>query len=300
MTVNLECICGLILSKIVRKFMVRVIGVHGVGHQFSGENTIRSAWLPALKDGLCRVDRSMASDDDFACAFYGDLFRPLGKATMVPPLDASDITDEREKELLERWWLEAARIDPMVIGVGAQTKVRTPTSVQRALNALSQSKFFAGIGERALIFDLKQVRRYLIDQEVRRTAQERIERKIDSDTSVIVAHSLGSVVAYESLCNHPEWPVHTFVTIGSPLGISNIIFEELRPAPQQDTGIWPPGVRRWFNIADKYDVVALVKALSSRFGDDVTDASIDNGANAHDATRYLTTKELGHAVASGL
>ena len=47
----------------------------------------------------------------------------------------------------------------------------------------------------------------------------------------MVGHSLGSVVAYEALCAHPEWPVRALVTLGSPLGIRNLIFDRLVPAP---------------------------------------------------------------------
>lgn len=162
--------------------------------------------------------------------------------------------------------------------------------MQRALDALSQSRFFSGLLERALIFDLKQVRRYLNEPKVRHTACASIEEKIGADTTVIVAHSLGSIVAYETLTTHPKWPVRTFVTIGSPLGISNLIFEKLQPSPQGGVGAWPQGIARWFNIADRSDVVALVKQLGSRFGPRVTDSLIDNGAKAHDATRYLTSK----------
>ena len=280
--------------------MARVIGVHGVGHQFSGPNTLRKEWLPALKDGLALAYRGLASDDDFACAFYGELFRPAGKAAGDPPFDASDVAEDWERELLELWWREAARIDDEVSGPDARTKVSTPDSVQRALDALTQSRFFSGLLERALIFDLKQVRRYLDEIEVRHAACASIEEKIGPDTTVIVAHSLGSVVAYEALCTHPEWPVHTFVTIGSPLGISNLIFEKLHPSPEGGVGAWPQGIARWYNIADRGDVVALVKQLGSLFGSRVTDSLIDNGAKAHDATRYLTSKELGDAVASGL
>jgi hypothetical protein len=279
--------------------MARVVGVHGVGRQFDGENTLRAAWLPALKDGLARAGRQLASDDDFACAFYGNLFRPGGKA-IDPPFDASDVAEDWERELLELWWREAARIDPAVQGPDARTKLSAPSVVQRALNALSQSRFFAGLAERALIGDLKQLRRYFDDPEVRRAARASVERAIGADTTVIIAHSLGSVVAYEALCAHPAWPVHTLVTIGSPLGMSNLIFEKLEPGPTAGVGVWPQGIARWFNIADKGDIVASVKQLGSLFGTGITDQLIDNGAKAHDAVRYLTSQELGDAVAHGL
>jgi hypothetical protein len=59
--------------------------------------------------------------------------------------------------------------------------------------------FFAGIAERALIFDLEQVRRYLKEPDIRDKARASIERAIGPDTTVMIAHSLGSVIAYEAL-----------------------------------------------------------------------------------------------------
>jgi hypothetical protein len=177
--------------------------------------------------GLARIERRLASDDDFSCAFYGNLFRPKGKAAGDPPFDASDVADEWERELLELWWREAAGTDLAVHEPDGRTKLSTPNVVQRALSGLSQSSFFSGLAERALIFDLKQVRRYINESEIRHAARANIERAVGPDTTVIIAHSLGSVVAYETLCAHPEWPVHTLVTIGSPLGIANLIFDKL-------------------------------------------------------------------------
>jgi hypothetical protein len=143
-----------------------------------------------------------------------------------------------ERELLELWWREAARTDPAVHGPGAHTKLSTPSVVQRALNALSQSRFFAGLAERALIFDLEQVRRYLNEPEIRHVARASVEQAVGSDTTVIIAHSLGPIVVYETLCAHPEWPVRTFVTIGSPLGIANLTFDKLQPSPKQGVGVF--------------------------------------------------------------
>lgn len=279
--------------------MAKIVGVHGVGHQFQGENTLCSEWLPSLKDGLARAGQKLASDSDFTCAFYGDLFRPLGKAAFDPPYEANDISDPWEQELLELWWREAARVDGKVRGPGAHTKAVAST-VQLALDSLSHSQFFAGLAERALIFDLKQVRRYLREPAIRREARARVERSITSDTRVVVGHSLGSVVAYEALCANPQWSVKIFVTLGSPLGIHNLIFNALDPAPQNEIGIWPGRIEHWVNIVDKGDVVALVKKLSSGFGLRVIDHMVNNGAKAHDVTRYLTTKEAGDAIALGI
>jgi pimeloyl-ACP methyl ester carboxylesterase len=131
-------------------------------------------------------------------------------------------------------------------------------------------------------------------------ARNRVIQALGDDTSVLIGHSLGSVVAYEALCALSHNPVQTLITIGSPLGIRNLIFEQLQPAPMSGIGQWPTGVTRWVNIADQGDIVALVKQLASRFGPGVFDRLVDNGAQAHDAGRYLCSKELGDAVATGI
>ncbi|MEO7404250.1 MAG: hypothetical protein ABIU95_11335 [Burkholderiales bacterium] len=157
--------------------------------------------------------------------------------------------------------------------------------MQRALNNLAKSRFFAGLGERALIWDLKQVSAYLHDAKMRTQIRERVAGTIGPDTRVVIGHSLGSVVCYEVLCAHPEWKVKTLVTLGSPLGIANIVFDRLEPKPVAGVGMWPP-VDLWFNIADNGDIVALEKRLATRFGAKVRDEPVNNESQAHDVGRY--------------
>lgn len=283
---------------------IAILCVHGIGYQTQGADSILSDWVPALRDGVRLAGGEPPAPERLGMAFYGNLFRKKGtkgtKSISIPPYDENDITDESERQLLEAWWVGGALIDKNVPGPKEQTKLRTPDLVQRALNALSRSRFFANIALNVFIADLKQVTAYLHDEDVRREAQGCVEKAITDETRVLVAHSLGTVVAYEALCAHPEWPVRTFVSLGSPLGISNLIFELLRPAPQGGIGVWPKALSQWSNIADGGDIVALVKELRTRFGDRVQDCLVHNGAHAHDVRPYLTSKEAGHAIAKGL
>lgn len=144
--------------------------------------------------------------EDVAMAFYGDLFRPRGhRGVGEAELGASDVTDGLERELLLRWWTAAAGQDSRVAGPAAAARLRTPLLVQRALDALSHSAFFAGLGERAMIGSARQVRRYFTEPAIRAAARERLARAVTADTELIIAHSLGTVVAYETLCAHPQW-----------------------------------------------------------------------------------------------
>ncbi|MGH4030810.1 hypothetical protein ACQB60_17940 [Actinomycetota bacterium Odt1-20B] len=282
--------------------MAQVVCVHGIGQQYAGEQELLASWYTALSDGLTRAQAPPLVADDLSCAFYGHLFRPPGRTLSVldPPLDASDVADGYETELLLALWAEAARTDEAVAGPGDRTLARTPRPVQRALAALSRSRFFADVALRSLVLDLKQVRAYLCDPAVRGSVRRVVEDTVTDRTRVVIGHSLGSVVAYEALCAHPEWPVRTLLTLGSPLGIRNLVFDRLYAGEGGKPGGWPGGVERWTNIADAGDVVALVKDLGPLFGKRVAGHLVHNGARAHDATRYLNTPEAGLAVAGGL
>jgi pimeloyl-ACP methyl ester carboxylesterase len=192
-----------------------------------------------------------------------------------------------------------------VVHPEARTLARAPGSVQVALRALSGSVFFAGLAARVMLFDLQQVRRYMTDPQVRQAVLDRVAAGVDEDTRVMVGHSLGTAVAYEALCAHPEWPVRALVTLGSPLGIRNLIFDRLVPAPTAGAsgrvqGRWPGSARSWVNVADAGDVVALVKDLRSLFGSRVDCYLVHNGSHAHDVRPYLTAAETGAAIAAGL
>ena len=288
--------------------MARVVCVHGVGQQLKGEDSLATEWVLALRDGMRRAgcpESRLPGAGEVQCVFYGDVFRPAGRQLAVGDtwLTAADAT-EFDQELLAAWWRGAADSDPRVVHPDARTLARTPGGVQAALRALSGSAFFAGLADRAMLFDLQQVRRYMTDPPVRQAALDRVAAGIGEDTQVVVGHSLGSVVAYEALCAHPEWPVGTLVTLGSPLGIRNLIFDRLVPAPAVTAlggmqGTWPGGVRSWVNVADAGDVVALVKDLRPLFGGQVACYLVYNGSHAHDVRSYLTAAETGAAIAAG-
>ncbi|MFM9372639.1 hypothetical protein [Streptomyces sp. Da 82-17] len=281
--------------------MSRVVLVHGIAQQYKGSQTLLADWYPALADGLALATGVQLPYEDVSMAFYGDVFRPAGHRGLgVPELDASDVMDGLERDLLLQWWAEAAEADPAVPGPEAPARLRTPYLVQRALDALSHSAFFAGLSERLLIWSARQVRTYFTDAEVRAVIQQRLERCVTADTELIVAHSLGSVVAYETLCAHPDWRDMSLVTLGSPLAVRNLVFERLLPPPVDGRGSWPSPVKRWLNVADRGDVVPLVKQLAPRFGERIRDVSIHNGAKAHDVRPYLTARETGLGIAEGL
>ncbi len=292
---------------------MRVVGIHGIAQTFEGAATLEAEWLPALQSGLEEAGYPRLSDSDFCGIGYGALFRPeCMKSGSIPRLTAHDVKEGEEEELLLLWWKEAARLaditrttnhtwgeDPRIQGPDFEGKGRTPELVQRALRQLAKSRFFSKLGsERVLIFALQQVRLFLLDPRLKQAVLERVAKKMSTDTQVVIGHSLGAVVAYEALCAHPEWNVHTLVTLGAPLGIRELIFDKLTPRPQDGVGVWP-NVQHWVNIADQGDIVALEKKLAPLFGP-VQDQIVYNGSKSHNIRHYLTAQETGEAVGAGL
>jgi hypothetical protein len=89
------------------------------------------------------------------------------------------------------------------------------------------------------------------------------------------------------------------VTLGSPLGLQNIVYRRLRPQPPA----FPAQVQRWINIADRDDFVAADPNLGVLFGAGKPDSAlfecgymVDNGAEPHNSSFYLSKKEVGAPV----
>jgi len=245
--------------------MARIILVHGAFNELWGPNELKARWLPALRDGLWHHGVEVGEHDVGVC-FYGDLFRRH-------PGSARDAELEKSR-----------------------------AGVADALTELAGEEAMAALGQAAnqAAFDrtVDMVTIMMTEPDLRERIRGRVEPLIDDDTRVVVAHSLGTVVSYMGLANHPQWPVHTFVTLGSPLG-APMLFDTLDPAPVEDRGVWPGSIERWVNVRAVGDRAATV-SLAEKFGPRVEEHLIDNGHRPHAPEPYLNCTVTGAAVAEAL
>jgi pimeloyl-ACP methyl ester carboxylesterase len=240
----------------------RVVLVHGAFNELWGPNELAARWIPALRDGLWHhgVDIDPA---EVAVCFYGDLFR------RDPEHDDPDAVAAARAAVRE----QMGDLGHMPI-LDAVHHAHTEEIVDRTVDMAAVMGSTPDVADRM---------------------QERLAAVVGPDTQVVVGHSMGSVVAYRGLCARTDWPVATFVTVGSPLAgpLGALIgLGEERPAP------WPGRVERWTNVAAVGDKVA--GALAPVFGDRVVDHQVDNGRHAHRPETYLNTPVAGAAVAEGL
>ncbi|MFE2158956.1 serine peptidase [Streptomyces lydicus] len=133
------------------------------------------------------------------------------------------------------------------------------------------------------------------DSPARLAAREEVAMRIARHRPrVVIAHSLGTVIAYEALHAHPELRVELFLSLGSPLALPRAVFDRLLPRPVGDPparlGARPDGVARWVNIADPGDPVAIPPHLARSFTGialDLTD-SVHATFGFHHAKNYLS------------
>jgi hypothetical protein len=104
--------------------------------------------------------------------------------------------------------------------------------------------------------------------------------------SVVVGHSLGSIIAYDVLREpaFADLDLELFMTVGSPLGITEV--QDLVTRPLEV----PAAAAAWRNVCDGFDIVALDKTLRSEYSPTalVTDFLVRNtSANHHGIREYL-------------
>jgi pimeloyl-ACP methyl ester carboxylesterase len=289
-----------------------VVLVHGIGAPDQTAQKLCTTWSTALMAGLCAQGAEEAATDLAAgrlrvsMAYYRHLFTPyLAEAEhgLLPPEQlerAESFTEdvllnaeERASEPADR--RDAAReLEAFREELGA---AQGAGEVLRVLvGALGRVKPLAAAGFRALssrgIANLGQVASYLGDPVLRERAVETVLAQLGTNTRAVLAHSLGTVVAYEAL-HRLDQPLPLLVTMGSPLGLRTVVRERLRPHPLQV----PPELVSWVNVADPDDFIAatvrLEKIVQDRYAVMAATRTVRNpGLNRHDAVKYLQHPEV--------
>lgn len=96
-------------------------------------------------------------------------------------------------------------------------------------------------------------------------------RKYRGYRIMLVAHSMGSIIAYDTLMLFGKRKrVDYFVTLGSPLGLpvflKKFLIEQGKEVKNENLPSSPDAIRKgWFNLSDLDDRIALVYALEKQF-----------------------------------
>jgi hypothetical protein len=264
--------------------------------------------LKALNRGAQKAGRSIPESLDVAFPYYGDVLDKFAQEYDVPrssdiqtrgnPADNEFLVFQADvaEALRERSGVTDAQVDAEY---GENPKPKGPLNwewVQAILRALD--KYGGGISQAALELFTRDVFLYTTRQRVRDEINGLVAAVLTEQPTVVIGHSLGSVVAYNVLRTDARTlRIPLFVTVGCPLGV--------RPIREQLQLLrFPSPVSVWLNAFDRRDVIALYPLDSVNFP--VTPQiqnypDIKNSTNnRHGIDGYLDDAKVAQSVLDGL
>jgi hypothetical protein len=276
----------------------RLLLIHGRSQQGRNPSDIKKEWLDALAEGSALLGKTMPSTAKIDLPYYGDRLDELSRSLDVPLVSeirerggpTQDEFLEFQAAVLEEVRTKAKITDAQVNAIyGNNPKQKGPQNwewVQSIVSAID--KHGGGVSQFVLEEFLRDVFLYTARSGVRDEIDQIVREPLTEEPTIVIAHSLGSVVAYNVLRSDPrKLNVPLFVTVGCPLGI-RAIRQQLRPLK------FPKNVGRWDNAFDPRDVVALFPLDEENFP---VRPSIENFAgvdnktdNRHGISGYLNDR----------
>jgi hypothetical protein len=280
--------------------MPQLVFVHGRGQEKKDALAVKREWLKALAQGLKKSDLTLPiGEQDVKLPFYGKTLFDLAsgvdadKAAEIIVRGAQDDSRERAfmlsvlKEVQRKNGITDAQIRELAEGDEViERGVLNNRFVQGLLRAVD--RFVPGGSGAALGLATKDVYAYLSDQVIRAKINQGVRQALTPGVpTVVVAHSLGSVVAYTLLKEEGKaagWDVPLLVTVGSPLSVTAI---KKAVAPNKH----PACVGKWLNALDPRDTVALYPMDRANFPiDPLIENKVDvenKTENRHGISGYL-------------
>ncbi|HUE10004.1 MAG TPA: hypothetical protein VMQ54_03650 [Steroidobacteraceae bacterium] len=273
----------------------------------------------------------------YADVFYGEEYetelasyyesnREAANETEVPPENVSKVAGEitpphpetpREQRFLDEFERKmrqqpspptplSARPRPKALAPG-QLEIASwlPGPVKEAMikRAAMEAYYF--------LFDKEYLRadgkRFQVRAELRRRLLEALHAMSDqAEKTVLVTHSMGTMVAYDVLRNCGGCPpIDTLFTLGSPLGVQEVQ-DELVAADRRTVDFPSARLRRWINVYDPLDVVCgagpiLSNDFESADGRSIEDLKESNwGSWRHTISHYFAGKIFRNRLAEAI
>jgi len=253
-----------------------VLLVHGRGMLDRDTAATRRMWLDAMSSGAGTINgQRLYSDRDVRIVWYADVLDP--RASSGCEYKRGDARARR------------ANSDPELREV-----VATAGSILGAITALVDDSGAAG-QLRALSADAA----FLTDSRKRCAVEQRLGDALDRAHKegrpvILIAHSLGAVVAYDYLSARTDTGiVEQFVTIGSLVG-SPDLRRLLIGADGSDSLTRPASVKSWVNIRNENDWFAAPITA----GKDVVASGPSDVPDPHEMVGYLRGTATNAEVAA--
>lgn len=286
--------------------------VHGRSQQGKDSIALKGEWIHNLKEGLAKSGLELPIDEtSIRFPFYGDTLMDLVAGRADEDVAEVVVRGTGQNESAQ------AFLESVVLEVKEEKRINDEEALAAAGPAdlqgrgFQNSRLVLGVlrfldahvpmaDAPALALATNDVYHYLnnpgVSIEIDDGVRDAMTRGVES---VVVGHSLGSVVAYKLLLKEglkAGWKVPLFVTLGSPLGINAI--------RRKVSVNYPTVAEHWFNALDPNDVVALRPLKKPWFDTQptvVNKVDVDNKTpNKHGISGYLSDPEVSRRIYDAL
>ena len=254
--------------------------LHGVG---KGDPERR--WAAALDEALRGVDYPSLPGERVLVPRYAHALKGVDDGVALPPLTVK--APPREVARQQRRDFER-RIGAVEFRLGRATQGRHVAVLDAAIGVAVETPRFA------------QAKNYLTNPDIRAQVLQRVLDQIPaSGRLVVVAHSLGSVIAADLLRRLPvAIEVVGLVTIGSPLANARFDVDKIRETLKEP----PANLGWWINFWNPSDLIVANRGVASEFPwmlDFSISSSALPGVPAHSAVSYLSVPAVAEAIGYG-
>lgn len=290
----------------------QLVFVHGRSQQFKNADNLKADWISAWKEGLQLNGLSFPiTEPDVRFPYYGQTLHDLVEnvpADQVAEVIVRGAEEDAEKKAFVREVIEEVKkvagiTDAQLEAVaGSEVVERGPLNwpwVRGILQAVD--KYVPGGSGHSVALATNDVHQYLKNPGIRDSIESGVRKALNKDVeTVVVSHSLGTVVAYNLLRREGKamgWKVPLFITLGSPLAVT-AIKKALRPIEH------PECAGKWYNAMDPRDIVALRPLDAANFGitpEIENHISVSNQTeNRHGIAGYLNDKQVAKRIYDAL
>lgn len=219
-----------------------IIGIHGLSNK-PAEAKVERDWKRAILEGLNKNTALDVQSINFTSVYWADVMYSEPK-----PKSDYKVANQGALKRYKDGWLDIVRAKAQEIGGNVLDEVKELFGIDEVADKFLKKKFqdlytyYHNADKRA------ELRSRLIE-----TVMKNRDNRI-----MLVAHSMGSIIAYDVLRligkQEPSVKIDHFVTIGSPLGIPHVRYKITEESPLVRT---PSIVSKWSNLADRRDPVAI-------------------------------------------
>jgi pimeloyl-ACP methyl ester carboxylesterase len=255
-----------------------ILMVHGRGMGDRDTAALRSLWLGGLNAGAKSVAKqTLIADRDVRLVWYADVLdRQLTEGCEYSSDDPRAHRDATSDPELKSFVSMVGNV------LGALTTLVSDKESATELRSLSGDASF------------------LSDSHKRCAAEQRLADAIaraarEGRPVIVVAHSLGSLVAYDYLTSRRDsGTVQRVVSVGSPLGSSDLR-HLLIGGDSTESFALPRSVATWINIRSAADPFAMPLSI----GRDIVTATPADEPDAHEMVGYLRNPVTAGAILGG-